>query len=214
MTEIKPEHWAHFVQLCKDISELVGIELDAQAMRDTYIANFGSNFPEKQSGISMRITYVDPLGAGNATGIHLLLVVCGTPQHRDEIADPSLGIKVVNMQADRVLFEYDVFEDGRLLLESAALRLDYDVFEDGRLLLESTALRLDTIDEGCKYDPDGTFPRDHEMMFASRQDLSSFCLGCIAQFPTTGPKGEAIKLKLNIKTVDVMSTTERNTAEA
>lgn len=195
MTPIKPEHWAHFVQLCKNASQHGGIELTPEMARDAYIAEFGSGFPETQGEVGIPVTSLDVLAKGNDTGVHLLAVVCGTLQPREGIDGPSIGIKAINMQSTDQVFA--LFE--------------YDVFENGRLVLECVGLRLDTLDEACAYEPGGAFADDLERGFASRPDLGEFSLGCVMQFPTTGPKGDELKLKIH---AELMTATEWDTAEA
>lgn len=152
MQRITSEHWVAFVAMLKEVGEATGVEMDLANIEHVLVAQMAGRFPEGQMAACTAIMDRPTVVRASASGFPLLAASCGGPQpNRPGFDKPTLSIKIVDMRRKpfeaaggfHVPFAYDVFPDGRRILEAGGLRLDTRA---GGSSYESGSIVTDTLD--------------------------------------------------------------------
>lgn len=150
-TRIDPAHWDAFLLFLKTVEQGAVIPIAFDSIRDVIWTQRAGKYDNQQSSVvCSAIADTDMLDRATESGF--ILVACSSdfPQpSRQSFGAPTLSLKILEMPkgegaARTFPFAYDLFADGRHVLELPNLRLDNEArlsrYKVGTISRELTAM--------------------------------------------------------------------------
>ena len=185
-TSINPAHWDAFLLFLKTAERDTEIPIAFDAIHDVIWTQRAGKYDDQQSSvICTALADPDMLDRAAESGVILVACSAGYPQaSRQGFGAPSLALKVLEMPK----------EEGA----GRTFPFAYDLFADGRHVLELPGLRLDTEARLSRYKA-GTIDHDLMAMSTAVPEYLRLVTWLIESFPdradhrTTGPKKWALE---------------------
>ncbi|MEI6510751.1 MAG: hypothetical protein WCO25_01770 [Candidatus Uhrbacteria bacterium] len=185
-TSINPAHWDVFLLFLRTAARDTEISFALDTIRDVIWTQRSGTYDDRQPSVVCS-ALADPDLLDRATESGFILVACsaGYPQaSRQSFGAPSLALKVLEMPK----------EEGA----GRTFPFAYDLFADGRHVLELPGLRLDTEARLSRYKV-GTIGNDLMAMSTAVPEYLRLITWLVESFPdrsdhrTTGPKKWALE---------------------